>query len=131
MIVVEKSNTANATSVVGVVDVLYVVCEKPQEELLDGEKCGGFDTNTTTILPGQYLAVVTLGAYEMVKVDASGGTIQPGDLLATSSTAGLATKVTQLTLNDVSFYAPGTIIGKALSGLDKGVGFVAIFVSAR
>jgi len=131
VIVVTKATEANATGVVGVVDVLYVPCERTQEEVLSGQACGGFDTSVTTIQPGQYLAVVTLGAYGYLKVDASGGPIRPGDLLAASATAGYAAKAPLLTVEGVSFHAPGTIIGKALGDLDKGTGVIPVFVSAR
>ncbi len=131
VIVVAKATEANATGVVGVVDVLYVPCDRPQEELQAGEVCGGFEESVTTIQPGQYLAVVTLGAYGYIKVDASGGPIRPGDLLAASSIAGYAARAPLLTVEGVSFHAPGTIIGKALGGLDKGTGLIPVFVSAR
>ena len=131
VIVVTKATEANATGVVGVVDVLYVPCDRPREELQSGQACGGFDTSVTTIQPGQYLAVVTLGAYGYLKVDASGGPIRPGDLLAASATAGYAAKAPLLTVEGVSFHAPGTIIGKALGDLDKGTGVIPVFVSAR
>ncbi|MGC9025409.1 MAG: hypothetical protein ACP5NB_11400, partial [Chloroflexia bacterium] len=114
VIVVSKATEANATGVVGVVDVLYEPCDKPQEELRDGQACGGFREDVTTVQPGQYLAVVTLGAYGYLKVDASGGPIRPGDLLSASPMAGYAARAPLLTVEGVSFHAPGTIIGKAL-----------------
>ncbi len=131
VIVVTKATEANATGVVGVVDVLYVPCDRPQEELQAGEACGGFQQEITSIQPGQYLSVVTLGAYAYLKADASNGPIQPGDLLAASTTAGYAAAAPLLTVEGVSFHAPGTIIGKALGGLEEGTGFIPVFVSSR
>ena len=131
VIVVAKATEANATGVVGVVDVLYEPCDRTEEELLSGEACGGFREDVTIIQPGQYLAVVTLGAYAYLKVDASGGPIRPGDLLSASSTAGYAARAPLLTVEGVSFHAPGTIIGKALGSLDKGTGVIPVFVSSR
>ncbi len=113
----------NATSIMGVVDVLFTPCDKPQDSLQSGEKCGGFDPSVTIIQPGQYLSVVTLGAYGYINVDATKDPIQPGDLLVSTDT-GVAAKAVQITVNGVSFYAPGTIIGKALGSLDSGVGFI-------
>ncbi len=131
VIVVARATEANATGVVGVVDVLYEPCDRSQPELLSGGGCGGFREDVTTIQPGQYMGVVTLGAYAYLKVDASNGPIRPGDLLATSATAGYAAKAPLLTVEGVSFHAPGTIIGKALGALDKGTGIIPVFVSAR
>jgi hypothetical protein len=126
---VRKANEVNSSGVVGIVDVLYAPCF--EESLEAGQACGGFEPGVTTIQPGEYLGVVTLGAYEMIKVDASNGAIRPGDLLATSTSAGYAMKASPLTVEGVSFYAPGTIVGKALAAWDEGIGFIPVFVSAR
>jgi hypothetical protein len=128
---VRKAAEANATGIIGVVDVLYVPCDKPQESLQAGEGCGGFKSSVTVVQPGEYLSVVALGAYEAIKVDATSGPIRPGDLLATSASTGYATKAPLLTVGGVSFNAPGTIVGKALGALNEGVGIIPVFVSAR
>jgi hypothetical protein len=73
--------------------------------------------------------VVTLGAYAYLKVDASAGPILAGDLLTASDSFGRAAKARQLSVQGVSFYAPGTIIGKALGNLDSGTGYIPVFVS--
>lgn len=128
---VQKATPETAYGVVGVVDVLYEKCGKAAEELQAGEACGGFRHDVTTIEPGQYVGVVTLGAFAYIKADASNGAIQAGDLLSVSPTAGVAGKAVQLTVDGVSFFAPGTIIGKALSGLESGSGLIPVFVSIR
>jgi hypothetical protein len=127
---VRKASEANATGVIGVVDVLYEPCQAT-EPLQAGQACGGFQGDVTTIQPGEYLGVVTLGAYEAVKVDASAGPIRPGDLLASSTRAGFAMTATPLRVQGTSFFAPGTIIGKALGSLNSGTGTVPVFVSSR
>lgn len=127
---VQKAAEANATGVIGVVDVLYVPCGA-EEPLEAGQVCGGFENDVTTIQPGAYLSVVTLGAYEAVKVDASSGSIRPGDILATSSSRGHAMKATPVKVQGMSFHAPGTIIGKALGRLNSGTGTIPVFVSSR
>jgi len=58
-----------------------------------------------------------------VKVTAEAGPIQPGDLLTTSSTPGHAMKATEA--------RPGTIIGKALSGLDEAEGVIRMLIMLR
>ena len=60
------------------------------------------------------------------------GAIQAGDLLSISpDQAGVASSAQQITVSGVSFYAPGTIIGKALGSLNSGSGYIAVFVSLK
>lgn len=127
---VRKAAEVSATGMIGVVDVLYLPCDTtiPLEA---GQGCGGFEPEITLIQPGQYLAVVTLGAYGWIKADASAGPIRPGDLLTASSRAGYTQKAVPLTVQGVTFYAPGTTIGVALGALDKGTGMIPVFVSVR
>jgi hypothetical protein len=127
---VRKATQANTEGVMGVVDVQYVPCLE-KSSLEAGQACGGFETHVTTIQPGEYLGVVTLGAYEALKVDATTGPIHPGDLLTTSASTGRAMKAAKLSVQGVDFYAPGTIIGKALGGLEEGTGIIPVFVSSR
>lgn len=59
------------------------------------------------------------------KVDASFGSISAGDLLTTSSTPGHAMRVLDI------FRATGSILGKALAGMEDGRGLIPILVSVR
>lgn len=59
-----------------------------------------------------------------VKVSAENGSIRPGDLLVASSTPGYAMRAPA---NPV----PGTVIGKALGKLEKGVGRMDLLVMLR
>jgi hypothetical protein len=127
---VRKAADTNATGIMGVVDVLYIPCNTA-EPLEAGQVCGGFQEGVSTIQPGEYLSVVTLGAYEAIKVDASAGPIRPGDLLATSTLSGYAMTAEPLMVQGTSFFAPGTIIGKALGSLEEGTGIIPVFVSSR
>ena len=81
--------------------------------------------NETSVGRGGYVSVVTLGAYKTVKVDASFGAIQAGDLLTTSPRAGYAMKATD------KVAAIGAIIGKALGNLDSGTGTIPILVMPK
>ncbi len=56
-----------------------------------------------------------------VKASAENGSIQPGDMLVASSTPGHAMKSGPRA-------AIGTVIGKALAGLDHGIGVISILV---
>ena len=66
-----------------------------------------------------------------VKVDASQGIIQIGDLLVTSDKAGLAMKSQPLSLSGVQIHRPGTLIGKALEPLAKGQGEILVLLSLQ
>jgi hypothetical protein len=59
------------------------------------------------------------------KVDATFGGIVAGDLLTTSTTPGHAMKASDRSR------ALGAIVGKALAGLDTGLGLIPILVSPR
>jgi hypothetical protein len=87
--------------------------------------------NAASAGPGGYVSVVTLGAFKMVKVDASLGPIQTGDLLTTSTTPGYAMKAAPVVVGGAEIYRTGTILGKALEPLDKGTGVIKVFVTLR
>jgi len=57
--------------------------------------------------------------------DSSKGTIKPGDMLTTSDIPGHAMKVTDFAKGQ------GAIIGKAMTGLDKGTGLVLVLVTLQ
>ncbi|HWW76384.1 MAG TPA: hypothetical protein VNZ44_13390, partial [Pyrinomonadaceae bacterium] len=76
------------------------------------------------------LKVATTGRVR-VKVDASRGAIEVGDLLVTSDAEGVAMKSEPLTIGGRMFHAPGTIIGKALEPLEKGVGEILVLLSLQ
>jgi len=66
-----------------------------------------------------------------VKVDASRGPIQIGDLLVTSDVSGVAMKSEAVKLGGVQIHRPGTIIGKALEPLAKGKGEILVLLSLQ
>lgn len=75
------------------------------------------------IAPGGYGRVVTLGAFKAIRVDASFGAIKPGDLLVSSQNPGYAMRGDDPKI--------GTVIGKALGGLDTGTGAIAVLVQSH
>ena len=77
----------------------------------------------TTIGPGEYLTIVTLGAYKTVKADASSGPIAPGDRLVASSKPGYAMRAVSP--------EPGTIIGKALGALSSSTGVIPVIITLQ
>jgi hypothetical protein len=66
-----------------------------------------------------------------IKVDASRGSIQIGDLLVTSDLAGVAMKSQPIDVGGAQIHRPGTLIGKALEPLEKGVGEILVLLSLQ
>jgi hypothetical protein len=66
-----------------------------------------------------------------VKVSTENGPIHPGDLLTTSTIPGFAMKASTVTVNGITFYPSGVLIGKALEGLDAGEGLILVLVTLQ
>lgn len=66
-----------------------------------------------------------------VKVDATEGPIQIGDLLVTSNREGFAMKSLPVDVGGVRIHQPGTLIGKALEPLAKGTGEILVLLSLQ
>ena len=75
--------------------------------------------------PGEGRQEVALSGRVYALADTSNGPIRPGDLLTSSSLPAHAMRVTDLRK------AQGAIIGKAMSGLDRGSGLVLVLVSLQ
>ena len=122
---VQQAGSESTTAVVGVVDRRYVM---PPEPLASANEAVTYDDPAIgtfvegPIAPGQYLRIVVQGI-AAVKVDASQGAIQPGDLLVSSSGAGLAMKGI-----DIQY---GTLVGKALEPLAEGKGLIQVLVDLQ
>jgi len=74
--------------------------------------------------------VATTGRVK-VKVDASNGPIQIGDLLVTSDKEGVAMKSMPVEIGSVRLHRPGTLIGKALEPLAQGTGEILVLLSLQ
>jgi hypothetical protein len=74
--------------------------------------------------------VATTGRVRM-KVDASRGAIQIGDLLVTSDVLGVAMKSEPVEFAGRKMHMPGTIIGKALEPMAKGSGEILVLLSLQ
>ena len=88
-----------------------------------GVKPGMLMGQQGTAADGKY--PVALSGRVYCAADVSNGAIRPGDLLTTSNTPGHAMKVTDYGK------AHGSVIGKAMSPLDKGAGLVLVLVSLQ
>ena len=132
---VVRATAENAGAVVGVVDQRFIVPdvsdvpdvieeigETGERPVYPDQAVPQHKTNNA-IQPGEYLGVVTLGAFKRVKVDAGYGAIRPGDLLTPSPNPGYAMRATAA--------MPGTIIGKALESLETGQDAIAIYVTMQ
>ena len=65
------------------------------------------------------------------KVTAENGSIQPGDLLVTASTPGMAMKALPLVISGVEIYPSGVILGKALEPLAGESGVINVLVTLQ
>ena len=68
---------------------------------------------------------VAIAGRVYVLAEANSAPIQPGDLLTTSALAGYAMKAAD---RDQAY---GAVLGKALTGLDKGTGLVLVLVTLQ
>jgi hypothetical protein len=74
--------------------------------------------------------VATTGRVK-VKVDATNGPIEIGDLLVTSDREGFAMKSLPVEIGGVRIHRPGTLIGKALEPLKSGTGEILVLLSLQ
>ena len=74
--------------------------------------------------------VATTGRVK-VKVDATNGPINIGDLLVTSDKEGVAMKSIPVEIGGVRIHRPGTLIGKALEPLAQGTGEILVLLSLQ
>lgn len=120
LIEVQLTKIEDTTAILGVVDKCFVTASE-HETGTTNNPTGVSCENDTSIAPGEYLTVVTLGSFKAIKVDASFGAIQPGDLLVASANPGYA-----MVSHDPKV---GTVIGKALEGLESGTGTIAVMIA--
>jgi hypothetical protein len=101
----------------------------------------GYDTRVAGVIseqPGIALGergdnkvlVATTGRVKL-KVDATRGAIEVGDLLVTSDVPGRAMKSKAIEVGGVQIHRPGTLLGKALEPLDKGQGQILVLLSLQ
>ena len=119
VIKVRRATDGQASAIVGIVDKHY--SPTPQGDAAYERSKSAVDD--VAIGPGEYLTIVTLGAYKVLKVDASYGAIAPGDRLVASPNPGYAMRAVSP--------EPGTIIGKALGALPSGTGAIPVIVTLQ
>jgi len=112
----EHSNLVVASSHSYDTRVAGVVSEKPGVILGEG---------------GEGKVMIATTGRVRVKVDATNGPIRVGDLLVTSDKEGIAMRSEPLDLGGTPIHRPGTLIGKALEPLEKGVGEILVLLSLQ
>ncbi|MBN1868588.1 hypothetical protein JW916_15000 [Candidatus Sumerlaeota bacterium] len=121
---VRRATASRAGAVAGVVDQVFDPPEKagPTQNSIERKRNPAVGTYSVgPVPPGGYCAMVTLGSFKAIKVDASSGPIRAGDRLVASHRAGFAMKGVAP--------EPGTIVGKALGALDSGQGTIPVLVT--
>jgi hypothetical protein len=108
----ERAGKANDTAVAGIVSTAPAM--KLEGRIPD-------DQGIPLVIAGRTLC----------KIDASYGSILPGDLLTTSPTPGYAMKAQPVLAGGVEFYRPGTIVGKALEAWKEGQGLIMVLVTLQ
>jgi hypothetical protein len=80
---------------------------------------------------GEFVLVVVQGPAQ-VRADAlGGGSIQPGDLLSSAASPGMAAKAATLAIDGVVTAVPGTVFAKALEPLDGNQEFIYVYVTLQ
>lgn len=74
--------------------------------------------------------VATTGRVK-VKVDATNGPVDIGDLLVTSDKTGVAMRSVPVEIGGIRMHRPGTLIGKALEPLAQGTGEILVLLSLQ
>jgi hypothetical protein len=94
---------------------------------------GVYSTNPSYLGNGRMAGVdgyapLAIAGVVPVKVCDENGSIQPGDLLTTSSLAGYAMKASPVSVMGFTFYPSGVILGKALESLQISNGVILVLV---
>jgi hypothetical protein len=118
---VSSADTANSTAVAGVVfsrfniDAVDPDLEFPDDTAQE-RRAEMAVTPPGEVAPGEFLLVIVQGP-ALVNASGLAGDIQPGDLLSTGGSMGLAGKAAMVNVNGLETAVPGTILGKALEPL--------------
>lgn len=119
---VKKARSAGDPNVIGVVDRPYNAPTAVPKDYNDPNE-------KDPIQPGGKFLVATVGAYKVLKVDASNGPILLGSLLVSSgANAGYAAKAKLIEVNGQQL-APLGVIGKALAPLNGDKGTIAVLLT--
>lgn len=118
-----------------------VVVLDPEQANRVMPSASSYDTSVAGVVsaaPGIILGVAGEGRVKVatvgrvsVRVDATHAPINIGDLLVTSDMKGVAMKSEPIFVGGRRIHSPGTIIGKALEPLARGVGVIQVLLSLQ
>ena len=134
---VSAASTANSTAVAGVVASRFnIEAVDPDLENTDFATRENMEiTPAGSAEPGEYVLVVVQGLAQVKVNQVGSNTIVPGDLLATSATAGTADHATTFSINGVETTVPGTVFAKALEAVedtgDDTQGMIYVYVTLQ
>ena len=105
----------------------------PSDHAYDTRVAGVVSAKPGVILGegGEGKVMVATTGRVRVKVDATPAPIRVGDLLVTSDKEGTAMRSQPLDLGGTPIHRPGTLIGKALEPLERGVGEILVLLSLQ
>jgi hypothetical protein len=132
VIQVTQATEASSPAVAGVVSArLAIEAVTGTEDVLGDPSRSGMEVILPgSVAPGEYLLLIVQGPAQVL-ASAAGGPIQPGDLLTSAATAGMAARAGQITVEGVTMAAPGTVFGKALEALPAGDGLIYVYVTLQ
>lgn len=132
---VSRADSAHSTAVAGVVfsrfnmDAIDPSLESSDDTAHDA--LANMDvTPAGDVAPGEFLLVVVQGP-ALVRANSAVGSIQPGDLLSTSGSGGLAGRAVTVNVNGVDTSMPGTVFGKALEPFDGTQEMIYVYVTLQ
>ena len=126
LVKVRKAAQTGSKAVMGVVDQPYALptsLPDQEKEPLRPASVSALKAAGTGVGQGQYLSVVTLGSFKVIKVDASAKPVQTGDLLIASANPGYA-----MASDDPKL---GSVIGKALGECKSGTCLIPLLVTLK
>ncbi len=132
VIKVSRTASASSTAVAGVVYSRYDYA-RMSAATAAGDTSLSMDGGLTPpgpVAPGEYMLLVVQGPVQ-VNASALSGSIRPGDLLASASAAGFATRAATVSIGGTGAAAPGTVLGKALEPLDAGSRTIYMYVTLQ
>lgn len=133
---VSKAGTANSTAVAGVVFSRFNI-DAIDPALESADDSAAMTMAEMEVTPagsasaGDYLLVVVQGPAQVNASALGSGSIQPGDLLSTHTTAGLAGKAAMVSVNGLETAVPGTVFAKALEPLDEAENMIYVYVTLQ
>ena len=120
-----KSREQNSTRVIGVVVENASIIMNTPEQVLSAH---GDGTGPAGIRKPVGMELVAISGLVPVRVIVEKEPIRPGDLLVTSIESGKADRIQS---DNASSLPPGSLLGKALQGLEKGEGLIQVLLLGR